>query len=139
MPTSSAASGDAIGHDVLDRLQTERGRRVQPGAERRGVDHPEGAWRPLGMSRNNLHPPDANRARAQNPDGSRVAPHGGRDRQIVDTERGRDLFRCNTVGHQRRDPATGRCVGINRPQRDEPIERIVASVAEVHAVRHASA
>ena len=78
---------------------------------------------------------------AEDPNGSRVAPRGRRDGDIVDVdaERARDLFRRDAVGHQRRDPAMVRFLGINRAEFDEPIERIVDAIAEVHTVRHAPA
>ena len=66
---------------------------MQSRAERRGVDQSEGTRLRLGVSRNNLQASDANRARAQNPDRSLVAPDGRRDHEmIVDTERRRDLI-----------------------------------------------
>ena len=64
---------------------------------------------------------------AENPDRSSVAPRGRRDGDIadIDAERARDLFRRDAVGHQGRDPAVARLLGVNRAEFDEPIERIV--------------
>ena len=80
-------------------------------------------------------------ARAEDPDGSGVAPCGSGDGDIADAdaERGRDLFRRNAVGHQRRDRAFARALGINRAELDEPVERIVGHVGDVYAVGHAPA
>ncbi len=50
-----------------------------------------------------------------------------------------DAFRRDAVRHQRRDPAIVRFLGINRAEFDEPIERVVDAIAEVHTVRHAPA
>ena len=79
--------------------------------------------------------------RAEDPDGSVVAPRGRRHGDIVDVdaECARDLFRRDAVGHQGRDPAMAQALGVNRAELDEPIERIVGDVAEVYAVRHAPA
>ena len=88
VPTSSTASGGGDLHGVLERFETQRGRRVQSGAERRGVDQSEGAGLRLGVSRNNAQAADANRARAEDPDRSGVAPDGRRDARCrVDAER----------------------------------------------------
>ena len=94
-----------------------------------------------GVSRNNRQTSDANRAWAEDPHGSRVAPRGRRHGDIAraDAERTRDLVCRDAVGHEGRDLAMARALGINRAELDEPIERIVGDVADVYAVRHASA
>ena len=54
-----------------------------------------------------------------------------------DTERLRDLVRRDTIGHQGSDPSVLRDLGVDGAEVHEPIERIVAGMAEVYTVRHA--
>ena len=128
-------------HFFFEQLETQRRRRVQPGAERRSVDQSEGARFGFGVSRNDREASDANRAWAEDPNGSVVAPRGRGHRDIVDVnaERARDLFRSDAVGHQGRDPAPARALDINRAELDEPIERMVGDVVQVYAIRHVPA
>ena len=117
-------SGDL--HGFFQRFETQRGRWMQSRTERRGVDQPEGAGLRLAAGRDNLKASDANRAQAQDPDRSSVAPRGRRDRHIVYAERARDPFRRDAVGHQGRHPAVVRELDVNRAEFDKPIECVVA-------------
>ena len=114
---------------------------MQPCAERSGVEQSERAGLRFGVSRNNPETSDGNGVWGEDPNRSRVATRCRRYGDIVDVdaERARDLFRRDAVGHQRRDPAAVRFPGVNRAQFDEPVERIVDAIAEVHTVRHAPA
>jgi hypothetical protein len=47
-----------------------------------------------------------------------------------------DPIRCDAVGHQGRDPALARELGIQRTELDEPIEGVSGGGAEVDPVRH---
>jgi hypothetical protein len=78
-----------------------------------------------------------NRAPAQHPHGSIVAADRRRDRDIGDAERVRDLVRRDAIGHEGRDPAVLRDLGVDGAEVHEPIERIVAGMVEVYTVRHA--
>ena len=125
----------------LEHFEAQRGRRVQPGAERRGVDQLESAGLRFGVSRNDRQTSDANRAWAEDPHGSGVAPRGRRHGDIAraDAERTRDLLRRDAVGHEGRDLSMAPALGVNRAKLDQPIERIVGDVADVDSVGHAPA
>ena len=101
-------------------FEAQRGRGVQPCAERRGVHQLEIADLRCRMSRNDRQTSDANRAWTEHPHGSGVAPGGRRDRDIVDVdaERARDLFRRDAVGHEGRDFSVAAALGVNCAELD---------------------
>ena len=101
-------------------FETHRGRRVEPRAERRGIDEPEGAGLRLGARRNNVQAADANRAWAEHPDGISFTPQGRQDRHTAggNAECFTDLIWCDVVGHQSGDAAIERELGIKRTELD---------------------
>jgi hypothetical protein len=50
----------------------------------------------------------------------------------------RYLVRRHAIGHQRRDSAILRDLGVDGAQINEPTERIIGGMVEVYAVRHGS-
>ena len=54
-----------------------------------------------------------------------------------DAKRACDLVGRDTIGHESRDPAILGDLGVDGAEVHEPIERIIADMAEVYTVRHA--
>jgi uncharacterized membrane protein len=123
-------------HRLVQRLQTQRRRRVQSRAECRGIGQSQRARLRVDVSRNNLEPADANRAWAQYPDRVRIASHRRRDTDVVDAKRASGVLRGDVVGQQRRHPAVGRGLDVERAELDESIERAGACVVKIYSVRH---
>jgi hypothetical protein len=48
----------------------------------------------------------------------------------------RDLVGRDTIGHESRDPAILRDLGVDGAEVHEPGKRIIAGMAEIDAVRH---
>ena len=112
---------------------------MQARAERAGINQPESIRLCFDVSRNNPNASDANRARAEDPDGSRISPDGRGDGEPIDAQCACHVLWRDAVRHQCRDATIARAFGIDRAELDEPIERIVGGVAKVNSIRHASA
>ena len=56
---------------------------------------------------------------------------------MCDAQRVRDLSCRYAIGHQSREPAVLRDLGVDGAEVHEPRERIIVGMAEVYTVRHA--
>ena len=126
-----------MGCRVFDRFEAQRGCRVKSGAKCGFVDEAQIARLRIQVGRHNANAPDMNRAPAQDPHRFIVAADRRRDRDIGDAERMRDLVRRDAIGHQGRDPAVLRDLGVDGAKVHESKERIIAGMVEVDTVRHA--
>ena len=69
----------------------------------------------------------------------RIARGGGGDGESIDAQCACNVLRRDAVRHQCRDAAIVHALGVDGAELDESIERIVAGVAKVNSIRHASA
>ena len=107
---------------------------MQARAERAGINQPESIRLCFDVSRDNPNASDANRPRAEDPDGSRIA-HGGRgDGESIDAKCACNVLWRDAVRHQCRDATIVRALGIDRAELDERLS--ASSVALRRSTRY---